>query len=265
MPDVALRLLTFNVLFKQDVRARLRALGHALNDGRYDIVCLQEVVFRHNLLLLRRIARSLPYCGASGGAMLAGGLAILSRWPITDCRFTRYPVTKPVRPEWLMRKGAQLAMVRTPGGALAVVNTHLSANRDDDWSTTNRYAVAEMFELRRLAGLVATISPAAPLVAMGDFNVPGHSSMFTAFTAAAGLRDPRADVRDPTYRPTPTFPKPPDFDHVLVRPAPDCDVTADTRLVLRDRVGLPDGRWAYLSDHYGIETELTLSRRGAQS
>ena len=38
-----------------------------------------------------------------------------------------------------MRKGAQFAVVDAPGGPIAVVNTHLSANRADDWSPGNRF------------------------------------------------------------------------------------------------------------------------------
>ena len=45
----------------------------------------------------------------------------------------------PARTELLMRKGAQLAVLDSPAGPLAVVNTHLSANRDDDWSEGNRF------------------------------------------------------------------------------------------------------------------------------
>jgi endonuclease/exonuclease/phosphatase family metal-dependent hydrolase len=253
------RLLTLNALFKGDVGARLRALGAILDEAAYDIVCLQEVMYRGNARLLRHVARSYPHAVSSGAAVLKGGLVILSRWPIARYRFTRYPMTKPVRPELLMRKGAQVAVVRTGGGDLAVVNTHLSANRDDDWSPDNRYTLVERAELRRLAGAMSTIDPALPLVVVGDFNLPRDSPVLAEFATTAGLRDALAGNTEPTYRPTPTFPAPPAFDHVLVRSAPGRGLAARADLVFRDAVRVPDGRSMYLSDHYGIEAELTLT------
>jgi len=38
-----------------------------------------------------------------------------------------------------MRKGFQVVRIAVDGRDIAVVNTHLSANRDDDWSAGNRY------------------------------------------------------------------------------------------------------------------------------
>jgi endonuclease/exonuclease/phosphatase family metal-dependent hydrolase len=256
-------MLTLNALFKGDVRARLRALGAILDEAAYDVVCLQEVMYRDNAHLLHRVARSYPHRACSGTVLLKGGLVILSRWPIARCRFTRYPMTRPVRPELLMRKGAQVATVEVAGGRLAVVNTHLSANRDDDWSPENRYTRVERAELTHLAGLLSAIDPALPLVAVGDFNLPRDSSVLAEFRAAAGLRDALAGNTEPTYRPTAEFPSPPAFDHVLVRSAPGRELTARARLVLQDAVALADGRSVYLSDHYGIEAELTLPAAAA--
>ena len=240
-----MRLVTFNALFKGDVRPRLRALAEALDHGGFDVACLQEVMLRHNLRLLR----GYPYRVASG-VLLKDGLVLLSRWPVRRHRFVRYPVSRPVRGEWLMRKGIQLAEVVTPAGPVAVVNTHLSANRDDDWSPGNRYTRIGARELDRLA---AALPATLPLVVAGDFNLPRNSTVYTRFVARTGLTDLMAGDSGPTYRPTPAFPSPPALDQLLVR-----GLTGRAELVLRDAVTLPGGRRAYLSDHYGIAADLTL-------
>lgn len=144
-----LRLLTLNALFKGDVRARLRALGVILERAEHDVVCLQEVMYRGHARLLGRLAPALRYRAHTGVAVLRGGLVILSRWPITRYRLVGYPPARPLRAELLMRKGAQLATIAAPGGELAVLNTHLSANRDDDWSAGNPYTRVQMGELSR--------------------------------------------------------------------------------------------------------------------
>lgn len=251
-----IRLLTFNALIRGDVRPRLRALGRILEASRYDVVCLQEVLHRGSARLLRRHTPGYGARVASGFPLLKGGLMVLSRWPVARRDFTRYPRTGPLRTELLMRKGAQVSVVSTPGGDLAVVNTHLSANRDGDWSPGNRYTRIAAAELERLAGLVAAIDPALPVVVAGDFNVPRDSPTFTRFLDAAGLDDLLAGDTRPTYRPTARFPAPPALDQVLVRSTSDRKVTGRARLVLQDAVRLAGGREVYLSDHYGIEADL---------
>jgi endonuclease/exonuclease/phosphatase family metal-dependent hydrolase len=228
------RLLTFNTLFRGDVRLRLRALGARLEQSTYDVVCLQEVIYRAHVGLLRRAAPSFGHHACSGLVLLQGGLVVLSRRPITRHTFVRYPLTAPARPEYLMRKGAQLVEI----DGRTVVNTHLSARHDTR---------AQRVELTHLAGRLATIDN---LVVVGDLNLPRGSAPLEEFRASTGLAQ-TGDLGH-TYRPTAAFPRPPALDHVLVRPP----VTATTRLVLQDEVRLADGRAAHLSDHYGIEADL---------
>jgi endonuclease/exonuclease/phosphatase family metal-dependent hydrolase len=244
-----LRLLTFNALMKGDVRPRLRELGAALDRSGYDVVCLQEVMYRTNL---RLFARSYEHRALFGSVLLKGGLVLLSRWPIARSWFVPYPMTRPWRTEQIMRKGAQFAVVDAPGGEVAVVNTHLSANRADDWSPGNLYTAIARAELGRLATAAAALGPAVPLVAAGDFNVPRDSSTLRDFATAAGLRDALEGDNGPTYRPTPQFPAPPALDQVLVRGLS----VAGARPVFQAAVTLGDGREVYLSDHYGVEVEL---------
>ncbi|HWS36811.1 MAG TPA: endonuclease/exonuclease/phosphatase family protein [Actinoplanes sp.] len=243
-----MRLLTFNALFKGDVSARLRALGERLEQDDYDVVCLQEVMYRRHVRLLAAVAPGFRYRAFSGGVVLKGGLVLLSRLPISGWEFVRFPLTPPRRPEYLMRKGAQIVTI---DGGFTVVNTHLSANRDDDWSPGNRYSAAQRVEFAVLAERLAGVR--GPVVVVGDLNVPRESAGLAGLLAAAGLRDVLAGDTRPTYRPTPGWPSPPAFDHVLVRPV---DLACRADLVFQDEVRLSDGRMAYLSDHYGVAAEL---------
>ncbi|MEV6924441.1 endonuclease/exonuclease/phosphatase family protein [Dactylosporangium sp. NPDC051485] len=249
-----LRLLTLNALFKGDVRPRMAAIGAMLQERAYDVVCLQEVMAPGSARMIARLAPAYPHRRYSGATLVKGGLMLLSRWPITAARFVRFPLTRPVRPELLMRKGAQLAVLDTPDGRLTVVNTHLSANRDDDWAPQNRYSAVARVELARLGRELSALAPDAPAVVTGDMNLPRESAVLAEFLAARGLRDAMAGDTRPTYRPIPQWPDPPAFDHVLLRGP----VTAACRLTLEeDTITLGDGRRVYLSDHYGIEADLS--------
>lgn len=236
--DRRVRLLTLNALMKDDVRPRLRFLAGRL--AGYDVVCLQEVMYRANARLLQRLAAEFPFHAYTGAVLLQGGLVTLSKMPITSARFVRFPMTPPVRPEFLMRKGAQVLTI----GPLTVVNTHLSANRDDDFSVGNRFTRLQRGELAVLAGVIS-----GPTVLVGDLNVPRSSPILADFLAAAGLEDSRAGDPEPTYRPTTQWPNPPAFDHVLLTPG----LSARTRLVFQDEQPLPG---VYVSDHYGIAAEV---------
>ncbi|BCJ46217.1 hypothetical protein GCM10010168_51660 [Actinoplanes ianthinogenes] len=240
-----MRLLTFNALIKGDVRVRLGVLGGILRESDFDIVCLQEVMYRAHADLVRR---EFPHSACAGMVVLKGGLLLLSRRPIERWRFVRYPMSGPMRTEFLMRKGALIAEI----GDLVVVNTHLSANRDDDWSPTNRYTLVERAELDVLAGILADIDQSRPLVVAGDLNLPRTASVLADFRTAAGLTDVLAGDARPTYRPTPRWPEPPALDHLLVRGG----ITARADLVFQDEMALPDGRRVHLSDHYGIAADI---------
>lgn len=247
-----IRVLTFNTLFRGRARARMDALARLIDESDYDVVCLQEVISPLILARFRRATTSYPHMARAWTfPLVRGGLVTLSRWPITRSHFEPFALARPARPEWLLGKGALFTRVQLPGGYLTAVNTHLSANMDMDWSPSNAYTKVEQSELSRLAAAVNRIDPAEPLVAMGDFNVPRDSSYFATFASAAGLQDAMAGSTEPTYRPECA-----DIgaiDQLLHRPG----MKADTRVVFKDAIRLPDGDLAHLSDHYGIAATLT--------
>jgi endonuclease/exonuclease/phosphatase family metal-dependent hydrolase len=263
---MAIRLLTFNTLFFGQVRARLRALGNFIERSDLHVVCLQEVVWRRDLALLREITRSLPHAAyARHGPAVKGGLVILSRWPIEEQRYVVFRARS--AKGWpnldrLLSKGLLVTRIRVRDAPLVLVNTHLLANTDGDWAPTNAYARGEHAELKQLTAVLLELGAEMPVVVAGDFNVPRGTWLFDEFLAQAGLRDVLADEPGPTYRPTPEIPEPRAIDHVLVRASPHVELVTDAKIVLQDRVRLPGGQLAHLSDHYGIEASLQLRTGG---
>jgi endonuclease/exonuclease/phosphatase family metal-dependent hydrolase len=249
-----IRVLTFNTLFRGRARERIEALAGVLDDSDHDIVCLQEVISPFILARLRRLTPSYPHLArAREFPLVRGGLVTLSRWPIVRTHYEPFALARPARPEWLLNKGALFTRIQLPSGHLTVVNTHLSANMDMDWSPSNVYTKVEQAELGRLATAIKRIDETEPLVAMGDFNVPRDSPYFAAFASAAGLRDGLAGSTEPTYRPECA-----DIgaiDQLLHRPG----LAAEARVVFKDEVRLPDGDRTHLSDHYGIAATLHLT------
>ncbi|MEU5884689.1 endonuclease/exonuclease/phosphatase family protein [Spirillospora sp. NPDC047279] len=245
-----MRLLTFNTYFRRPARPRHRVLAERVERDGYDIVCLQEFMFRGNLGLIRD---RLPHHAVRGAVLVEGGLVVLSRWPIAGSRLTRFPMAGGLRGEFLMRKGAQVARIRTPEGDLAVVNTHLTYNRNDEWGPGSRFGPVLDGELRTLGRVIGEIPEHVPVVVMGDFNIARESPLLREFAARTGLRDLLAGDARPTVWPEEGYPARP-IDHVFTRGA----ATGTADLVFTREVRLAGGRAARLSDHYGIATDLHL-------
>jgi endonuclease/exonuclease/phosphatase family metal-dependent hydrolase len=261
MSDLPLRLLTFNTLFRGETRHRLRAIGGLLDRSPLDVACLQEVVARRNLALLRASTPSFTHAAWTPyGPLVRGGLVTLSRRPIRRQRSVVYRVRggRHLRSlsDSFIRKGVLVTELDVGGEPVVVVNTHLLANYDDDWSPGNRYAIDERAELRQLAEVVGEIDPGLPLVVVGDLNVPAGSWLLDELLAATGLQDALAGRPEPTFRFAPVA-----IDHVLARPAGPRNVAVEARIVYREELAeLPRGRTVHLSDHFGIEATIAWSR-----
>ncbi|MBC8089196.1 MAG: endonuclease/exonuclease/phosphatase family protein, partial [Phycisphaerae bacterium] len=110
------------------------------------------------------------------------GVAILSRWPIISDTLFHLPVEPPqTRSGGSMEpRGALRAIVASPKGRLAVINTHLDPSGDDRWRQQEADSVVSLVtQTRRSVGMV---------IAGGDFNSTPESKVQVSLRAA-GLRD----------------------------------------------------------------------------
>ena len=163
------------------------------------------------------------------------------------------------RVDWFLRKGLLITRFEIASQPVTVVNTHLTANSDGDWSRTNRYSAALRAELHQLAEVLSTVDGNVPMLVMGDFNVPRDSWLLDEFLEMTGLDDVMAGDTRPTYRPTPRLRTTQAIDHLLVRPSPSHRVVAHPKLAFEEPISLPDNRSVHLSDHYGIESQIELT------
>lgn len=251
MPKV--RVLSFNTLYKDEPRVRLRALAQVLADSDYDVVCLQELHLPPSFAYLRRLTRAaFPY--AAHGPRLplvAGGLLTLSRLPLVGHRYQVLSAPEKWRRDALLRRGVLLTRFADDGEFFTVANTHLSPNREADWSKAAPFTRVQQRELARLASAVRRIDSGEPVIAVGDFNVPRDSWLFEGFAATSGLRDAFDGDATTTFRPVPGWDGAA-LDQVLVTPG----VPAKAESVLQDKVRMADGRERYLSDHYGVAATI---------
>jgi endonuclease/exonuclease/phosphatase family metal-dependent hydrolase len=248
-----IRVLSFNTLYKDKPRVRLRALAEVLAQSDYDVVCLQELSIPPNFALLRSLTRS-SYPYAAYGSRLptvAGGLLTLSRIPLVGHRYQVLAAPLKWRADLMMRRGVLLTRFAAEGEFFTVANTHLSPNRESDWSQAAPFTRVQQGELARLAKAVRRIDSGEPVIAVGDFNVPRDSWLFEGFEADSGLRDAFGGDAATTFRPVPGWDGAA-LDQILVTPG----LPAKAEVVLQDKVRMADGVERYLSDHYGVAATI---------
>lgn len=171
---------------------RYAAIGRELDAGDADVASFQEVFTWWHLRLLAPRMRSFRHVSFRPSPLgPAGGLVTFSRRPVSGTAYRGFGlppvapgISRATRLEASL-KGALVTRLTRPG--LSVVNTHLAANRDGDWSPGSRFGPLHRAQLAVLARIVR--GAAGPAVVCGDFNVARDSSLFDEFVTDAGLAD----------------------------------------------------------------------------
>jgi endonuclease/exonuclease/phosphatase family metal-dependent hydrolase len=243
---------------------RLLTLARELNQRAADVVCLQEVQTHPYRTLLTSECTTYP-SSAYAPYLHApeGGLLTLAQAPFEETQFTLYRARDlwytPAVADWLLHKGVLLSRLSVHGWPVIVLNTHLTANYSGDWSKINRYARNEWNQLQQLAEIVVAQPPEAIVLVAGDFNIPRGSWLYQSFLELSGLTDPLADDMQPTYRGRPGMParyvQPIDFAFVRAPRLPTLRI--HSALAFEKKVVFIDGRQGYLSDHLGVELNLS--------
>jgi endonuclease/exonuclease/phosphatase family metal-dependent hydrolase len=258
-----MRVATFNVAGLPSRLAPLRYRAayfcRVFEESDVDVLCFQEVWTRAHLGVLRARLPSYPYLAwrRGIGGQPAGGLAMFSRTPFGAVSYASYRGTGPGTGPLLFR--ARLALNTAGQGVLVapvkeavVATTHLTANRDGDWSAGSRYGPVHRAQLDRLH---ETLRPDhRPTVLAGDFNIASDSPWYPSIVDG-GWRDPFAGTDLVTFQ---TALLPPDrpgrrIDYLLV--AGDHPVR-DTAVLFARPVRLPDGRRAFVSDHLALTASI---------
>jgi hypothetical protein len=247
---------------RSGLAGRYAAIGRALDTGDADVACFQEVLTWWHLRLLGRHLRSFRHVSFRPSlAGPAGGLVTFSRRPVSGTGYRGFGM--PPEAPGISRatrlggrlKGALVTRLAHP--RLCVINTHLLANRDGDWSPEGRFWPLHRAQLAALGRVVS--SAAEPAVVCGDFNIDRDSSLFGAFLTGTMLADVFEGSCPATFRAEylPPGATPHCIDFILTA----AGVTAETAtMMFAGQERLPGGP-GYVSDHIGLRASLILSAR----
>jgi endonuclease/exonuclease/phosphatase family metal-dependent hydrolase len=239
------------------LRSRVAELGRRIEAAGPDVVNLQEVWTRRSFALVRAALRSFPHAawwrGVAGQP--AGGLVTLSRTPLESVAYTSFRGARVGGSRGGLRFRARLALNTRLQGVLtcrlgdgtAIANTHLTANRDGDWSAGNRHHAFQRSQLALLHAAVARLA-ADRVVLSGDFNIAAGGPLYPRIVDDGAWHDPFLADDPPTFHaallPSGRSKR---IDYVLVRGAE----VVETALL--DTGPGP----AFVSDHLGLLARIT--------
>jgi endonuclease/exonuclease/phosphatase (EEP) superfamily protein YafD len=181
-----------------------------LADLAPDIVLLQETTPAWERWAERELKELLPH-QEFWHHPAAGGLAILSRFPVSPDAVMPSPVGW--FPGWRV-------VVHTPHGPVQTLNVHLHPPVSDDGSWVKGYFTTGSQRRDELLRFAETLDPALPTVVAGDFNEP--SGPATAVLRDAGFHCALDEMApgSATWRwPTPLGDLNGNLDHIYYDPA----------------------------------------------
>ncbi|XP_073994790.1 neutral sphingomyelinase [Rhodnius prolixus] len=194
--ELQLSVLSMNVwglpeVFAKEKKKRLSAIANYLNEGNYDVVCLQELWCIGDFKLIKSICNlTLPYAQYFHSGVFGSGLAIYSKWPILKIYYNQWSLNGYVHMlhhgDWYGGKGVALAQIAVNEIIVNVYNVHLIAKYGDD----DCYLVHRTVQAFDTAMFVDLTSPSADLtIFCGDLNSTPNDLTFKLIKAIGQLED----------------------------------------------------------------------------
>jgi endonuclease/exonuclease/phosphatase family metal-dependent hydrolase len=264
-----LRVLTFNVCglpwFRPPLADRAVEFCRRIEASNVDIALFQEVWSRHTLNLLRSGLPSFRHTATRRGigTRPAGGVATFSRLPLGRVRFRSfrglYPRTGPIR--FRLNRAINSALqgvlvAELSGRDVVIANTHLTANKDGDWSAGSRYHAFHLAQLHRLHGALRRSSSGLTILG-GDFNLASDGALYEQIVDKGAWRDPFLTTNPTTFHAEflPPGSVPHRIDYLLVRG--DASVVT-VEPWFTEPVAMDGGPPSYVSDHVALVIHIGL-------
>lgn len=255
-----------------DVLPRMRAIADRLSSLGLDAIAFQEVWTREACRALVSGGRraGLVHAWHRDAGLGGSGLLVLSRQPFAEVRFERFSLRgQPERVDhgdYFGGKGFVRLRLRTPGGPVTLMDTHLHARYPGD--ADHEYRGTRAGQTVQLA--MAALDTHDPILAAGDFNFGEQHAEYAVLTGLTGLRDTAAELdrRRATVRRSNRYRRGrrrPDkrIDYVFARDGSNRGVRVrDVRAVFDEPIQVA-GRAGSYSDHDGVMARIEIEPRPA--
>jgi endonuclease/exonuclease/phosphatase family metal-dependent hydrolase len=217
----------------------MREFARVTEEMSVSVLNLQEVHTYRLLGELKAGLKSFPYVAYKPGLFgPRAGLVTFSRVPLVEIKFYRLS----------LHKGVLISRLRDE--PITILNVHLIANKDGDWSSGNRHYLKEKAQLESLQNWTQGLAGDGVVIASGDFNLARTCDLFEEFIKHGGWNDAFADNPSPTFHKEflPAGREPQCIDYLLYKSGSLRH--EDAKVLFQNK--LMDNGKAYLSDHMGL-------------
>ncbi len=222
-----------------------------------EVIFFQEVFTYYHLWLLEGLLKKHQYCLFEKSLVgPKGGLVIFSSFPIQKSHYVTFsrknvPYFPSSLVELLIQRGMLTAKIFTGIEEITIVNVHMTAVLNHDWSKKSFYYHELLSEISQFHNFLRK-KDTKEVVIGGDFNIAKGTDLYHRLVSLPQLQDPFLYNVHPTQRKigietTREFNR---IDYLFVYGLDGAirstDVVAENKVKVNDQ-------YLYLSDHIGLE------------
>ncbi|XP_033314882.1 neutral sphingomyelinase [Bombus vancouverensis nearcticus] len=181
----------------QNRNVRMTAIAEKFATENYDIICLQEVWSVKDFKMIRaKTEEQLPYSHYFYSGVLGSGICILSRFPIKDVIFHKWPLNGYVHKihhgDWFGGKGVGLCRLQIHNMNINVYIAHLHAEYNNHSNEYTAHRVLQAFDTAQFIRM--TSGGADSVILGGDLNAEPQDLAYKIICGVAGLADACSNI-----------------------------------------------------------------------
>jgi endonuclease/exonuclease/phosphatase family metal-dependent hydrolase len=181
-----------------------------------------------------------------------GGLVTFSKIPVQKSALVSYPNPK-IFKKIFLGKGVLINKIKD--SAIYILNTHLTSNRDNDWSKTNRFYSVHISQIEKLKKAIENIKSFNFLIISGDFNISKNSDLYKKITDGMQIKDVFRKYNSPTFHQEfmSKSEKSNRIDYILIKTKKRWSSTKKSHLFTKVQIAKKINK-GFSSDHIGLQT-----------
>ncbi len=258
-----LSIATFNVqgtpIFSADTYNRIRKIAEVLNSTDVDIINLQEIFTYQHLVIFKKILKNFHYCLFQGFIFgPKGGLVTFSKVSIEKQKYISYSSVTLTK-KLFLSKGILINKIKN--SSIFIVNTHLTANRDNNWSKNNRFYLIHKNQITEFSNIINRIQDYDFVISGGDFNISKKCSLYRQLIAESKSQDLFKKYGFPTFHKE--FMTEDEnshrIDYLLIKVNENKFSVVNKEHIFAKQLISEDNNRGFLSDHVGLKTIIKFA------
>ncbi|XP_012146679.1 neutral sphingomyelinase isoform X2 [Megachile rotundata] len=194
--EVSINVLTLNCwgipYVSKNRSARMTAIAEKFATENYDVICLQEVWSIDDFKMMKaKTQEQLPYSHYFYSGVAGSGICILSRYPIQDVMFHKWPLNGYVHKihhgDWFGGKGVGLCKLKINNLNINFYIAHLHAEYNTYSDEYKAHRVLQAFDTAQFIRM--TCGDADSAILGGDLNAEPQDLAYRIMCGVAGLTD----------------------------------------------------------------------------